>query len=226
MQLHSNIYNLFNTYLTSNCAKSDGTKNESVHINVRVYRYFFLMQLLYPHCNPVKIVYLPWKSDWIVSSLRDLTTLATTTWAIFSPQFSWLLIISDTFNLFIRRMLKHVETHYSGSTWRIWHYSTKYHKLLLKWMIPAKWSFICKSRYLRFLKFGDCISRPGEQPDFALSTINFMIMQHNWLHRLFWCLVPKLVETGEALPKGFFALKTLLGKASLAWESDLQFVSL
>lgn len=55
MQLHSNIYNLFNTYLTSNGAKSDGTEIELVHINVHVYRYFFLMQLLYSHCNPVKI---------------------------------------------------------------------------------------------------------------------------------------------------------------------------
>lgn len=38
--------------------------------------------------------------------------------------------------------------------------------------------------------------------------------------------MPKLVETEETLPKGFFALKTLLGKATLASESDLQFVPL
>ena len=43
------------------------------------------MQLLYPQCNPVKIVYLPWQSDWIVSSLKDLTTLTTTHMSHFLP---------------------------------------------------------------------------------------------------------------------------------------------
>lgn len=170
--------------------------------------------------NIVKIVYLFGKSNGIVlgETLQPHKPFFPSTICSIAYYFSYIQLVYQV-------RVKARKTRYSGLAWRFWPYSTKYHNLLLEWMIPPKWNLICKRRHLGFLWFGDCTCRPAGQSDFTSGTRNCIATEHSWLHKVL--LVPKLSSSPgnrEALSKGFFALKTLLGKATLAWQSDLQFV--